>query len=152
MSKRFALQHSYRQRPARGLLVLVVPLIVVAGSCGHSDRVTVHLVEGSAFCQSKPVTGALVVFHPLDPSEKLQKLRPAGKVDAEGRFVLSTYGPKDGAPEGEYRVTIVWASAAVEGKPGPDRFGGRYASPQKSPLTATVTAGKNTIEPFDLQQ
>jgi len=30
-------------------------------------------------------------------------------VDKEGSFALSTYGDKDGAPPGEYVVTVTWS-------------------------------------------
>jgi hypothetical protein len=137
--------------PGRGRRVLLVLVAVVAASCSRSDRVTVFPVQGIVQGQGKPATGALVVFHPLDASEALQKLRPAGNVDADGKFFLSTYAPRDGAPPGKYRVTVVWASPAQDERPGPDRFGGRYANPKESPLMATVTEGDNHIEPFVLQ-
>jgi hypothetical protein len=140
---------SWRRRGYRTFLLCVV--LSTAASCGRSDRVAVYKVEGSVRFQGKPAVGALVVFHPQNPSEKIQRLRPAGNVDAEGKYCLSTYQPRDGAPPGEYRVTVVWASPGTGERPGPDRLGGRYANPTQTPLLATVCEGDNHIEPFDLE-
>jgi hypothetical protein len=145
------LLQNYSRRAGRVLLLLVV--VAMTTSCRRSsDRVDVYPVQGDVRCQGQPTVGALVVFHPLDTSEKLQKLRPAGTVDATGKYVLSTYEPGDGAPPGKYRVTVIWPSPGQGEHPGPDRFGGRYTNPNGSPLTAAVTSGENHIEPFDLPQ
>ena len=148
--------HSPSTRPMRGRLAglrrgLILLAIAASTSCGRSDRIAVHPVEGSVRFGGEPAVGALVVFHPLDASEDFQRLRPAGTVDADGRYVLSTYEPQDGAPPGQYRVTVVWAGPGTGERPGPDRFGGKYANPNASPLTAAVREGGNHLEPFDLQ-
>ena len=125
-------------------------MLVSLASCGSSDRIAVYPIEGTVTCNGNPTVGAMVVFHPVNPTEKTKKVRSAGKVDAEGRYWLSTYGPKDGAPAGEYRVTIIWPGAGDGGDaPGPDRFGGKYANPNASPLKATVVAGSNA--PINLE-
>jgi hypothetical protein len=131
-------------------LVIAVALAATGVSCCRSDRTVVHPTQGSVRFQGQPATGALVVFHPLDTSPEMQKLRPGGNVEADGKYYLSTYGPKDGAPAGKYRVTVIWASPGSGERPGPDRLGGRYANPSTTPLTATVAEGDNQIEPFEL--
>jgi hypothetical protein len=141
-----------QNRSQRGYFaVLLLVVAATAASCGRSDRLLLYPVEGTVRCQGRPAVGALVVFHPQDPSEKIQKLRPAANVDAEGRYCLSTYQPRDGAPPGEYRVTVVWPSPGSGERPGPDRLGGRYAKPAQTPLAASVREGSNMLEPFDLQ-
>lgn len=131
-------------------LLIFVPLVLLA-SCGTSDRLPVYSVEGTVTYNGSPTVGAMVVYHPINPTEKMKKVRPAGKVDAEGRFRLSTYGPKDGAPAGEYRVTVIWPGPGGEGdSPGPDRFRGKYTNPNTSPLKATVVAGSNEPVKWEL--
>ena len=134
----------------------VISLFLMAATlsgCGRSDRLPVYAVEGSVLHEGKPTVGALVVFHPENPSDKMKKLRPTATVGAEGKSVLSTYEPKDGAPEGEYRVTVYWPGPGQsgEGGPGPDRLKKRYAIPQTTTLRATVPAEDATLDPFDLQ-
>ena len=62
------------------------------------------LVEG------KPAEGVQVFFHPLDAS---QRGIPRGVTDAEGRFQLRTYHDGDGAPAGEYTVTVYWPARPI---------------------------------------
>ena len=83
--------HSPSTRPMRGRLAglrrgLILLAIAASTSCGRSDRIAVHPVEGSVRFGGEPAVGALVVFHPLDASEDFQRLRPAGTVDADGNI------------------------------------------------------------------
>jgi hypothetical protein len=89
---------------------------------------------------------------------------PAGVADENGDFVLESYASKDGAPAGDYKVTIVWPAPQT----GPvkrkkkqddptaknwrrDRLGEKYADAETSPLTAHITEGKNELPIFDLK-
>jgi hypothetical protein len=67
--------------------------------------------------------------------------------EADGTFALSTYTANDGAPAGEYAVTVVWWKPLVDanGKPGPNLLPERYARPETTPLRATVKAGTNEV-------
>jgi hypothetical protein len=59
--------------------------------------------------------------------------------------VLSTYAPNDGAPAGEYVVTV--AANAGYGKSPNFRveIPEAYAKPETTPLTVTVRSGPNTV-------
>ena len=69
------------------------------------------------------------------------------RAEADGSFALSTYTANDGAPAGEYAVTVVWWNPPVdaEGKPGPNLLPQRYAKPETTPLKAVVKAGPNEV-------
>jgi hypothetical protein len=57
--------------------------------------------------ENKPTPGALVILHPLnDPDPRAP--RPVARVGADGRFSPTTYSADDGAPAGEYAVTVAW--------------------------------------------
>src|SRR5437588_618913 len=94
---------------------------------------------------------AIVTFHPVgtDPA----KLRPSAQTDAEGYFRLTTYENGDGAPEGQYAVTVTWFRSSTS-KPteGDESMRNllplRYANPARSKLEATVSAGDNDLAPF----
>jgi hypothetical protein len=58
-----------------------------------------------------------VVFHPKDNADP-QAPRPFGTAGADGSFGLTTSRPGDGAPAGEYRVTVIWPGAAGRKKTG----------------------------------
>jgi hypothetical protein len=70
-------------------------------------------------------------------------------------FRLRSYSPDDGAPAGEFKVTVVWPAAPPPNATGvfqlKDRLGGRYANPETSKLTARVEPGGGEIAPFELQ-
>ena len=74
------------------------------------------------------------------------------------QFTLSTYGPRDGAPAGEYLVTVEWWQArptkARDGDDSPpiNRLPARYASAQASRLRVQVAEGTNELQPFQLSK
>lgn len=63
---------------------------------------------------------------------------------------MSTYLRLDGAPAGEYAVTLVGYDAFTpEGDAvGPERFRGKYRDPKKTPLRATVAPDKLDLPPL----
>ena len=142
--------------PAAALLASVL--------CGCRDdgRLPTYPVTGQVFINAVPAAGCTVTFVPVDPELKGVVL-PAGTVDEFGEFRLTTYENGDGAPAGGYGVTLRWEANEWPGGDvdkgvdpvvtvRPDRLLGRYASPEKSGLKATVEAGENVLEPFGLER
>jgi len=105
-----------------------------------------HPVRGQLFFEGVPAPGATVVFQPIDGKGK-RPARAEGRVEADGSFSLSTYGANDGAPEGDYAVTVVWRKPFVDaaGKPGPNVLPTRYAKADTSGLKATIKPGSNDV-------
>lgn len=151
-------------RSRRGTSIRLAAVVaagsLVLASCGE-HRELAFPVRGQVLYHNQPAQHATVIFHPQGGSEEVQTLRPHGTVDAEGNFVLTTYDPDDGAPAGDYKVTVIWPGESPEDAldaedpehvpSGPDRLQGRYKDPETSGLTATVTEGTNDLEPFQLQ-
>jgi len=147
------------QRINTGARRAVFPLLlaVLIPSCSKSD---LNRVEGKVLVDGKPAEGAVVIFHPRDGG--ITAARPSGIAKADGTFTLST-GIKDGAPAGEYTVTVVWPGEAKPLPKGkaldtelrepdrPDRLGGRYADAKTSTLKATVKSGTTRLEPFNVR-
>lgn len=124
--------------------------------------------EGSVSVNGDTPVDAIVTLHPMDKSVTI---RPNGQVDDEGRFKLTSHVLGDGAPVGDYKVTVVWfkeqvASAApaavgpitsmsggaAESKTQPmDRLRGRYADPETSGLKCIISAEPNEIPEFKLE-
>jgi hypothetical protein len=136
----------------RLLPLTAVFLAALACSCQPGGRRPVVRVTGSVSVRSRPAEGVRVAFHPSrDPRDR--GLCPQGVVAADGSFRLTTYTLLDGAPPGEYFVTLYWPAPGPDDDVHvhPDRLGGRYADPRTTPLTATVPNRPVTLDPFDLK-
>ena len=131
---------------AAGLAALLL------SSCGRGDRKPVFPVNGSVFYQGRPAENARVVFH-LGRDPNAHGLRPQAVVGADGAFHLTTYTDHDGAPAGEYFVTVYAPAAGPDDDTTvhPDLFGNRYADPRTTPLTANVPPRSVTLDRFDLK-
>lgn len=150
-----------QQRPAIRLqhvgLWLMAALIFFEAGCGSKDasqerRKPVFPVQGQVLFAGRPTPYALVVFHPLNPDDK-DTPRPRGQVGADGKFTLTTYEPGDGAPAGDYRVTVeLWLSSGKRDEGPSNRLPARYGDPTTSGLTARVNTGPTELQPFHLKR
>jgi hypothetical protein len=136
---------------------LIALLTCAALGCGaDDDRVDVYPVSGKVLVEGQPAEGADVVFYPTIPTVDGMKLPgPAGTTDAGGVYRLRSYEPDDGAPAGEFKVTVVWPAAPPPNATGvfqfKDRLGGRYANPDKSGLKITVPEGGGELAAIELK-
>ena len=94
------------QRTALMMLVTAVGCGAI-GCSGNSDRIKVHPVRGKVVFAAPTPASAMVVFHPVGNSDP-NAPRPFATLEKDGSFELSTDLSKDGAPEGEYAVTVSW--------------------------------------------
>lgn len=132
-----------------------LPLLVLfCPACGHNGAAP-QPVDGQVLFENKPAQHALVVFHPVQGGGDLP--RPRGQVGADGTFKLTTFETGDGAPPGEYAVTVEWwlspgskANPAGYDQPPVNRMPPKYAKVETSGLRVQVKEGKNTLEPFRL--
>jgi hypothetical protein len=111
----------------------------------------VNPVRGRVTFQGQPLADALVTFHEQNAKAD-RPLRIDAYTEADGTFALTTYQRHDGAPEGEYRVTIVCSKPDPK---APDKMvnilPARYAKPDMSGLTVRVEKGANEIN-FELKR
>lgn len=145
----------YRSIRRLTLLSAACALLFASASCGKTDdgRVPVYTVKGHVFVNGQPASNAQVFFHPQDAK---QKLFPHGRVDSDGSFQLATYELNDGAPAGDYSVTLIWSDAppsgsAADAPEGPDRLNGQYADIREPRLQAHVAAEPNELAPFEIE-
>lgn len=134
-------------------LIFVAALAFLGPGCESSEqRKPVYPVRGRVLFDGKPTPHALVVFHPLGTEDK-DAVRPRGQVGPDGFFTLTTYEPGDGAPAGDYQVTVeLWLSSG-KGDEGPtSRLPARYKNPKTSGLTARLDAGAVELQPFQLKR
>ena len=144
-------------------------LALFAG-CDTKTRLEVAPVSGRVESQGQGVPRATVIFHPTgNAAEGAKRLRPFGYADDAGNFKMKTYVTDDGAPPGEYQVTIIAASApsansgpskdgpAVESTPTtagpkiPPAVSAKYANVETSGITVEIKEQDNQLEPFQLQ-
>src|SRR5207249_1334477 len=98
----------------------------------------------------------LVIFHPVhDPDPRAP--RPLARVAADGRFTPTTYQTDDGAPAGEYAVTVAWVKEVdnqnaprEEQKEPRNLVPERYGKPETSGLRVEIKKGPNDLPPFRL--
>jgi hypothetical protein len=132
-------------------MLLAVALAALAGGGCGKNRAPVYPVTGKVLVKGQPAEGAFLVFHPKEAGDK-DTPRPYATTDADGSFKLTTFDTGDGAPAGDYRVTVVWRpkpKSTMEAE-GPDRLGDRYGNAASSPIQATVGKGPTNLEPFKL--
>ena len=150
------------------LLFVTLSFCASLSGCGGSGAVPVYPVTGKVFYKGEPAEGALVVFYPVG-HEKVSKEkvepRPSGMVDGDGTFKLTTHENNDGARAGDYQISVVWFKGNVFedqeptfGGPGKEGTAGtkdvlnrKYAEPAKSGLKASVIAGRNELDPIELE-
>jgi hypothetical protein len=131
-------------------LALVVSALFVS-SCGESGRRPVYPVHGRVLFEGAPIANAQVVLHPL-AEDKTNPVRPTGRAAPDGSLTLTTYTAGDGAPEGEYAVTVELRRrpADSEGDVSQSVLPARYSKADTSPLRVRIDKGTNELAPFEL--
>jgi len=125
--------------------------VLFFGTSRVERRARVFPVEGILLVGDTPVTEAQLAFHALDEEASGQAC-PVGITHAGGKFHLTTYSSDDGAPAGDYIVTVFWPNHSIPFDECGcldftihDRLGGKYADPATSTLRATVRPDGNKI-------
>lgn len=122
--------------------------------CGQSgpDRVAVHPAAGAITVKGQPAHGAFVTLHPTSGAAADVPL-PRASVERDGSFRVSTFDGGDGAPEGDYVVTVRWyklVGRGLDAVAGPNVIPPKYSQPQSSNLTVRIPAGQNQLPPIKL--
>jgi hypothetical protein len=104
---------------------------LLAAGCGDASGVgATYPVSGTVTISGEPLVAetAMLLFKPDASRGNLSPFEPAGTLDAQGRYALSTNGKK-GAPPGWYKV-VVTATTTEAGLPK----GQRRARPRPKSL------------------
>ncbi len=104
-------------------------------------------VLGKLRLDGKPVGGATVSFHAYNAETKKYAHVCDGLTDEAGKFVVTTYAKFDGAPAGEYTVTIVKTGKGYSDGEMPDKtqLPEKYATPETSAIKVAIKAGANDL-------
>jgi hypothetical protein len=95
-----------------------------------------------------------VVFHST-AAEKAATIPPTARSDQDGQFSLTTFRAGDGAPVGDYVVTVRWQQVVGSGEaacPGPDLLPPRYNDTKNSDLRFHVAQGNNDSAVLQLRR
>ncbi len=139
-----------------GLTIGFLLLAGMMGGCGGpSSSPQFFPVSGKLLdAEGRAAFKAVVTFHRKGATA--DEAKPSAQVGSDGVFKLSTFAEGDGAPAGDYAVTIVWPGpppADLRSDPqevGPDRLQGRLQNPATSPWKVTVAAGPNELKSFKI--
>jgi hypothetical protein len=136
----------------RFLSLIALTAALGTASCSPTARrVPTFPVTGTLTQNGKPLANAAVVFHPV-AADGADVLRPRGTTDVTGAFTLTTYDGGDGAPAGDYRLTVeLWTTPTADGGPV-NRLPAKLAKPTTSGLTATVAAEPTALTPINLKR
>ena len=140
-----------------GKLAAVGLAMAVPACGGDPGQLPVYPVKGEVRLNNEPTEGAFLVFHPVSgdatrgDKKTGEPLRPSAQVKADGSYLLTTYTEGDGAPAGDYAVTVEWRKLVKkEGdvSAGPNVIPNEYARPESTPWKVTVkTDSSNQVEP-----
>jgi hypothetical protein len=137
----------------RNALLLIAAIAVIStSSCGRASKPRLAKVRGSVRFNGTPTPGATVFFYPANANAKAGSVRPHGVVQDDGSFEVSTFGRDDGAPAGDYEVTVVWAKPGRGDSDGDSLIPIDYGNPKTSQLRATVTEPSTDLPSFELQK
>jgi hypothetical protein len=141
------------RRSAAGVACGIAICALLVGCGGDKGWPKRYPVSGKVLVDGKPAVRATVKFNPSGPHADGKLYAPSTFTDDDGSFRMTTFEAGDGAPAGEYTVTVVANYAVKDGQdvPVPDLLGGRYSDPKKTPLKVTVREEDNALAPFDLK-
>jgi hypothetical protein len=130
-------------------LAWLVGAFALAGCGERNARPVVHPVEGQLLVGGLAPAGAHLAFRPRNGDAAGHAI-PTGLTGPDGTFRLTTFSPNDGAPAGDYVVTIIWPndSLPVDECADPvthDRLNGYYADATHERVLATVRPGPNSL-------
>jgi hypothetical protein len=150
----FTMTREAATRNLAGALMMCLAGLGCSGKTGPA----VFPVQGQVLFKGEPAAGALVVFHPINQLEP-DKGKPRATVEEDGSFKVTTYTAWDGAPAGDYAVSITWARKAVQPPGGkghpkkvPTHFPRRYEDPNTSGLVVHIEEKANELLPFALSE
>jgi len=139
----------------RNLFAAALFVAAFAGcSPSYQDRLELKPIpaKGKISLKGKPLPHAIVTFHPVEklgtPSSGDLVRTPFGVAKEDGSFELTTFKPADGAPEGEYAVTISWTGGPIrsDNDAAPERLPPQYQNPVASGIRVQVRAGQELPE------
>ena len=146
------------RRVTAGILFPALLTAIVSG-CGASEDPNsreVFPTFGLVTYKGKPIPDATVRLHPVNPPADGKPVYSSrGRVDETGFFAISTYRSGDGAPPGDYRVSISWLGplkgvSEDEEDKLKERLPHKYTLADASGIQVTIMEGDNILREIAL--
>ncbi len=119
------------------------------------QRLPVYQVSGKILVNGHPAEHAQISLQPTKAAPKGERaIIPNAVAQADGTFNVGTYTGSDGAPAGEYAITVIWPTVTQEGGEetfGPDRLKGLYRLPDNPLPKFKVQEHDNEIPTIDIR-
>src|SRR5689334_16053246 len=117
----------------------------VCSKAKNPNRLPVFPVSGHLSVKAQPLAGPFLLLHPKSgtaTNAKGEVVRPRAVVKPDGSFVFASYDADDGAPSGEYSLTVEWRKIvrSPDGSPvlGPNVIPPKYGRPEWTPVSIRV--------------
>jgi hypothetical protein len=128
-------------------------------ACSKDKFHKVFPVKGKILVNGSPAAECLIYLNRTWDDNHPRRVTPYALTNQNGEFQITSYITDDGAPEGEYIVTIEWRerSGLMQNNfEGIDRLGGAYAKQEmtKGIPGFVIKVEKKPLElpPFELKQ
>lgn len=110
----------------------------------YPDEIPVFPITAIVTVDGVAQEGLQFKLHDESGGDPAKPTFPSGFSTADGVVTISTYANGDGAPEGSYKVTVIWGqlNPLTMAYGGPDKLNGRYSDVEKSEIRWTVTNRK----------
>lgn len=147
------------QNPIHAAAAVLVTSILGFGywtfASGPSRPVSVHPVKGNIVMDGTSLANASIVLHRVGDSKIPANLHPRARVKEDGSFVLETFDPADGAPDGDFIATVFLNEVKEvngEKQMGPNILPVVYSRPETSPLKLKITPSTSELQPLELSK
>jgi hypothetical protein len=139
-----------RQNLVSTTAVLALAACTLFPGCGGEDwHAETYPAHGRVTINGEPAAGAVVELHATGEKPDVRNSRPWAVVEDDGAYTLSTYEKGDGAPPGDYALTVRWPPDVSQPSLA-DRLGGAYATPAQSQWSVTISEGDNQLPPVEI--
>jgi hypothetical protein len=150
--------HRSQVKRHRSRCLICLPLLAALAGCGSSqntDRLPVFPASGKLVYDGGPLAGAYVVLHPKRAADGRAAPRPHAQAAADGSFALTSYESNDGAPAGDYTLTVELRSLVNRGgdvTAGPNTLPAKYGRAETSPVTVQIAEQTNDLPEIHIRK
>jgi hypothetical protein len=138
-------------------LPLILSICLSTASCSNKG-LPLYPVHGRVLLDGKPMVGAMIILHPVG-DVGLNGLKPRALADADGWFKVYTYAIGDGAPAGQYAVTVQPkkpkqpnTTAKSKGAKKQVRANEKASNPDAAPVSKVAKSDKKPKSPVHKKQ
>jgi hypothetical protein len=131
-------------------IVLSFLLVLMSVGCGSNGWMArTYPTRGEITINGKAPENAVIKLVKIGEQIDTRKSDCWALVQSDGSYVMTTYEPGDGAPEGEYAWSVRWPMNPMTNMP--DRLNEAYADPENPYMTVTIKRGKNELPKVELK-